>query len=262
MTIASRYGLLVGEPVTLSDSNNVVVWLAPSPVVAKVGTGHHKRLGLELSVARHLVTLGAPVVPPADELPEEVHTLGRFEATFWKYQAGNAVERADPQKLGLALLELHGALGSYPEPLPSLGEELAIVREVLADPAGAVALSEADRNLLLAGLDRFSSGLARRGIEERPLHGSPHESNMITIGDDVRFIDFETASTGPLEWNLAHVAPQALAFYAATFDPGALDLCRALVSVKTAAWCWSNVEHPDLRWHAEHHLSVVKALME
>ncbi len=70
IAIASRFGLAVARPVTLSDSNNVVVWLCPSPVVAKVAVGHHGRLALEMSVAKHLASRGAPVVGPATEVPQ------------------------------------------------------------------------------------------------------------------------------------------------------------------------------------------------
>jgi hypothetical protein len=62
VAIARRFGVVVTEPVTLSDSNNVVVWLRPSPVVAKVATGQHRRPSLELSVAQRLASCGAPVV--------------------------------------------------------------------------------------------------------------------------------------------------------------------------------------------------------
>ena len=82
ISIASRFGIeTTSDPVILSDSNNVVLWLRPAPVVAKVAAGHH-RLALELAVGKHLVTLDAPVVPPAAELPERVHRFGDFEVTF------------------------------------------------------------------------------------------------------------------------------------------------------------------------------------
>ena len=54
--IARRFGVPAEAPVILSDSNNVVVWLQPSPVVAKVATGHHRRLAAEPSIARHFVS--------------------------------------------------------------------------------------------------------------------------------------------------------------------------------------------------------------
>jgi hypothetical protein len=69
LAIASRSGLAVSHPVTLSDSNNVVVWLHPRLVVAKVAVGHQHRLALEMAVAKHLASRGAPVVGPSDGGP-------------------------------------------------------------------------------------------------------------------------------------------------------------------------------------------------
>jgi hypothetical protein len=63
-----------------SDSNNVVIWLRPSPVVAKVVTGHHRRLAVELPVAQQLVACGAPAVRPSDLLPQEVHRAEGFDS--------------------------------------------------------------------------------------------------------------------------------------------------------------------------------------
>jgi hypothetical protein len=97
-TIAARFGVAAISSVTLANSNNAVVWLAPSPVVAKVGTGHHRRLGLELIVAQHLLGHGAPVVAPSPELPQEVHHLGRFDLTFWEYRPHDHTE-ANPNHL-------------------------------------------------------------------------------------------------------------------------------------------------------------------
>jgi hypothetical protein len=62
----------------LSDSNNTVMLLHPYRVVAKVATGHYRRLQLELDVARHLHAQHAPVVAPAKRPPPHVH-----EADGW-----------------------------------------------------------------------------------------------------------------------------------------------------------------------------------
>ena len=51
--------------------------------------------------------------------------------------------------------------------------------------------------------------------------------------------------------------PDATA-YPAGFHPR-LVTSMSLTSVKTATWCWAKVEHPDLRWHAKHHLDVVES---
>lgn len=259
-TIAARFGVVANNPVTLANSNNAVVWLAPSPVVAKVGTGHHRRLSLELAVARHLVGQGAPVVAPSPELPREVHHVAGFDLTFWEYQSHDHAE-AEPGRLGTALFALHEALATFSDPLPRYDDEFDEVSRILMHGCCSPALQDADRALLLAALDRFRAELASRKWESRALHGSPHDLNVLVVDGAPLFIDFETACDGPVEWDLAHVGPVAARCYPTGFDPHVRDLCQALTSVKTAAWCWAKVEYPDLRWHADHHLDVVRGLM-
>jgi Ser/Thr protein kinase RdoA (MazF antagonist) len=259
-TIAARFGVVVSSPVTLANSNNAVVWLAPSPVVAKVGTGHHRRLGLELAVARHLVGQGAPVVAPSPELPREVHHVAGFDLTFWEYRSHDRTE-VEPGRLGLALFALHEALATFSDPLPRFDDELDQVNRILTGGRCSPALRDADRALLLAALDRFRAELASCEWDPRALHGSAHDLNVLVVDGAPLFIDFETACRGPVEWDLAHVGPVAATVYPTGFNPHVRNLCRALTSVKTAAWCWAKVEHPDLRWHAKHHLDVVRGLM-
>jgi Phosphotransferase enzyme family len=258
--LARRFGVAVADPVTLSDSNNVVVWLWPAPVVAKVGTGHHRRLGVELAVAGHLAASGAPVVAPASQVPQVVHRAGGFHVTCWDYHPGPGREPAAGERAA-ALARVHEGLGGYRGRLPSWRAELAAVADVLGDPARAPALPPGDRALLLCALERFAAELARYPAAARPLHGSPHTGNIVVTGAGIRFLDFETACTGPLEWDLAHAGPETALAYPGRLDPALLGLCRGLVSVKTAAWCWAGFGHPALRWHAEHHLAVVKTLM-
>jgi len=77
----------------------------------------------------------------------------------------------------------------------------------------------------------------------------------------IRFLDFETACTSPLEWDLAHTGEGTARAYPGRPNPALLGVCRGLVSVKTAARCWAGYGHPALRWQAEHHLAAVKTLM-
>jgi hypothetical protein len=119
IAIASRFGLSVAKPVLLSDANNVVLWLRPAPIVVKVATGHHRRLGLELAVAKHLLTQGAPIVAPAADLPQVVHRLGGWEVTFWTYQPHEDQE-PDPTAVGGALYALHEAFAQVYGPVALL----------------------------------------------------------------------------------------------------------------------------------------------
>ena len=116
----------------LSDSNNVVVWLRPSSMVAKVGTGHDRRLAVELSVAQHLVACGAPgswalrlaAAEGARGWRVRDDVLG-VPASRWL-----GTRRA---RTASALFELHQALAGYRWPLPSYRVELSAVARVLRD---------------------------------------------------------------------------------------------------------------------------------
>jgi aminoglycoside phosphotransferase (APT) family kinase protein len=260
LAIVSQFGLSVREPVVISDSNNVVLWLRPAPVVAKAGTGLHSRLELEMDVAKHLKARGAPIVSPTDELPQEVHRVGGIEVTFWDYKPADEQE-PNPVDVARALFALHRALRDYSNPLPSFQDELSYVAELLSDAGRLELLPEDDRLLLMSAEHRFRAELARCDVKERLLHGAPHSDNTIRVGGEVLFIDFETSCVGPLEWDLAHCSDEVVNAYPQSADRSILAVCRALVSVKTAALCWARFEHPALQWHAKHHLDVVKELV-
>ncbi len=256
--LGRRLGIFVAEPMVLADTNNVVVWLSPSMVVAKVGAGHHDRLGQELAVVHHLVAAGAPVVAPLDVLGETVHYQNGYPITFWEYQPQGGEHEAPSEDIAQALFELHVGLQTYSAPIPSFLAELQSVGELLADADGLTALDDADRQLLQEALHVLLADLESAAPDEYVLHGSPHNHNVLAVAGRPHFIDFETVCTGPLEWDLAHVDPDVVAHYKSEIDQGVLDLCRHLVSVKTATWCWEKFDHPDMRWHTEHHLHVVR----
>jgi hypothetical protein len=259
VTVAGRFGVVVDQPVVLSDSNNVIVWLAPSAVVAKVGTGHHGRLAHELAVAEHLSAVRAPIVPPTDAVPRAVHVFDGFNMTFWEYHP-RSDQDIDPRLLADALFELHGGLTSYRGELPSFRVELDAVHALLTESRQIRALKEGDRTLLVNQLGALVAMLDQRQRDEQVLHGSPHDANVIPVAGAPRFIDFETVCVGPLEWDLAHAGTEVANAYRAPWDDETLRLCSGLVSVKTAAWCWARVDHPGMRWHAEHHLALVRRL--
>jgi len=61
-----------------------------------------------------------------------------------------------------------------------------------------------------------------------------------------------------MEWDLAHVDPEAEQSYGAPVHERLIWVCRSMASVKTAAFCWAGVERGDLREHAELHLAHVR----
>jgi hypothetical protein len=256
---AARFGLRVDGPVVLRDTNNVVIWLAPEPVVAKVGSS--APLGREREVALELWRAGAPVVGPATGLPERVHQEGDDSMSFWTYlpQPPDASPRAE--RVATRLAELHGALQNLPASrrgaLGSFIAELHLARFILDDRDRAAALSLDDR-ALLARCVEWSIGRLAPVSAATVLHGSPHPYNVLTTGTDVRFIDFETVCLGPIEWDLAHQDDGVAAAYPGDVDEKLLAAARFATSVKTAAFCWADAHRGDLRHHAEHHTEALR----
>jgi hypothetical protein len=81
---------------------------------------------------------------------------------------------------------------------------------------------------------------------------------VLAVEGEPRFIDFETACTGPMEWDLAHVEAGFESFHGDSFDRRLLWLCRSMASLKTAVLCWADVDRGDFREHAELHLENVR----
>jgi hypothetical protein len=262
--VAQGLGLQVQKPVSLRSTNNVVVWLSPTQVVAKVGLGRNACLRTELQVALELSARGAPIVCPAQEVPAVVHSRRGLEVTFWQYHAQPLSADIAGTRVATALRRLHTALGRISPglraSLPSYLRELQLVRSLLTDPFGLPALPEADRCLLATVFDRLKVDLDELAPVESHvvLHGSPHSYNVLLVRDEPAFIDFETTCTGPMEWDLAHVDPEAEQSYGAPVHARLIWVCRSMASVKTAAFCWADVDRGDLREHAELHLAHVR----
>lgn len=83
-------GLYDITPVILSDGGNLIVHLAPHPIVARVAVflseedtdQANKLLSRELCVARYLHSKGVPVLLPSDMIDAGPHRLGGTWMTF------------------------------------------------------------------------------------------------------------------------------------------------------------------------------------
>lgn len=262
--LATAFGLQVEEPVPLRSTNNIIVWLRPTMVVAKVGVGHHRRLADELDVGLELNLLGGPVVPPAHEVPQMVHRRRGFEVTFWRYYPQLSDVTISSRGLAEALRRLHESCRHISPAmrarLPSFLQELGAVRAALTNPFRLVSLANPDRLLLLNTFDRLIAEL--RAISgpllENVIHGSPHRFNVLLADGEPRFIDFETLCTGPIEWDLAHLEPEVERDYGEPRNDRLAFACRGMASVKTAVWCWADIDRGDLRDHAEFHLAQIR----
>jgi len=97
------------------------------------------------------------------------------------------------------------------------------------------------------------------GRSRRVLHGGPHTANLLATREGPRWIDFDTACRGPLEWDLAHLGDAAAAFFPEA-DAHLLATMRKLVSADVAIWCWHTYGRaPEVDEAAHHHLEALKS---
>lgn len=252
-------GLSSTHPVILQDTNNVVVWLSPHDVVAKVGIWPHSAdvLGREIEVCAHLAAAGAPVATPIGTLRREGTTT--WPVSLWKRLQPVASGHASDDELAGMLRRVHAGLTSSSVELPSYIAAIDHARGTLFDDDQMHALSSSDLRLLRAAFDELAARAKAWPAHRQPLHGEPHLGNIILTTVGPTLIDFEAVSLGPPEWDLASMPPGVAGAFG-DLDRDLLALLRLLNSARVATWCWALADHPSMRAHAEHHLAVVRAI--
>jgi hypothetical protein len=257
--VARRHGLPCHRSRVLHDANNVVVHLAPSPVVAKIcgsarGGGRY-RLAAELDVALHLERCGAPIVETSHELPAQAHEEGGYAMTFWRHQAHDAQATVSDAAAGRALAEVHRALDTFTFPTRSfMDRQVRRTGDVLADPLSLPALGQSERAFLDNEYLALISSVRDRRFECRLLHGDPHRGNVLVAQNGCFLVDFESICSGPLEWDLSALPGAGAGTF--TIDDELLSLMRKLRSLCVAVWCWSRTHlSPELERAAHTHLN-------
>ena len=246
--VAHRFGLDASEARILSDWNDTVVHVAPSPVVARVKTtwiaGEPARsLETEVRVAAEVAARGGPVVPPTMSPPPGPHEVDGLAVSLWEHaeQLPGAVGAAEA---GGALRRLHEVLAPLADSLPPLTERLDRAQAVIDDPGRVPALPEHDRRFLARALRHLRVRVDDYRLPRRALHGGPHANNLLRTPGGLLWIDLDTACVGPLEWDLAHL-PEAAASQFPDVNRAALADVRLLVSADVAVWCWQTYGRAD-----------------
>jgi hypothetical protein len=213
--VAAREGLRVVTPRVLRDRGNLLVHLAPAPVVARVATltgarrtGEHW-LRREVSVAAFLARAGAPVVAPSAELDPGPHTHDGVSLSFWEY-VEELDAPLDAAETGRRLLECHRLLEAYEgelEPLGTLAEAERWLEELHAE--GRIATEQA--RTLRGDAAEVRRRIEALGLPLQAVHGDAHLDNAINTPG------------GPLwnDWEDTCLAPRAL-------DLGALEAAAAV----------------------------------
>jgi hypothetical protein len=260
--VAADLGIDARRARLLQDWNNTIIRLEPAAIVAKVGTSHFRDARLEslqreLAVATHLATRNVPIVRPTEEVPAGPHRWQELTLTLWQHVQAVPGAAPAPEETATAIKIVHQALTDFDGPLPYFTAELDDAEELLR-PHHSPALPPADRRFLLGVVRELKVALPRRETQWRPLHGSPHDANWLQTATGPLLLDFETACHGPVEWDLAALADEALALFPQA-DRDLIRTMRRMRSACVAAKCWVAPERaPQLREAAQVHLKLLR----
>lgn len=200
-TFAATHGLGPVDPRVLAVGSNLVVHLAPAPVVARAANvtvaGRDRpgeALAREVRLAQHLVDNGFHTVAPSSELPPGPHELGGWWVSFFTYVELTRVEDHHATLVGERLVDLVEVAGSLvvdddPWPARTIREEtetfLDLLVPRLSDEDGAVLRRAAEASWVDAGLVESES-------TRQALHGDAHRNNVGLDADgNLIWFDFD-----------------------------------------------------------------------
>jgi hypothetical protein len=276
VSAAAALGVTGVEPVILADGANVIVHLAPSPLVAKVPAsttavrpGVGAWLAKELDLASFLTAAGAPVMTPSAEVPATVHHADGRAMSFWTYLRPADVGPPDEATIGSLLRDLHAVLGGYPAPLPPLAPLADIPAFLARRPSSRTSqtvVSAADAAILAETYRRLTEELAAASADApvQALHGDAGAANLMATGGQWIWHDFEDACSGPVAWDLAATTAsprfdraRILSGYGGPGEPAAppgraqLRTCERLRLLHLTIWyCLYAERLPDCRQRA------------
>lgn len=248
VAVAREQGIPCDEPVVLRDAWHVLVHLQPSPVVARVSSAlafpegpNPDDVARELAVATHCAEAGCAVVPP---LGGPFHAGGHVVA-LWRYVEPH--DGPDPAQALRALREIHDALETYDGALPAFGHPDDTAAMLDALPPGE------DVELLRRLVAQ------RPDVTSQPLHGDAHLFNVLGTPSGPLWHDFETACSGPREYDLAAFWDDATLEAYGPYDHDLLEAMRPFyLAWVTASMMTALPRRPDLAAPVERRLQQLR----
>jgi aminoglycoside phosphotransferase (APT) family kinase protein len=272
--LAQRLGLRHSKPVILSNRGNLLLHLAPAPVVFRVATltARSRRnpfewLAREVAVAGYVASQGGPAVAPAEDAGP--HWQDGFAISLWEH-----VRELDtppgPADVGSALARLHRIARGCPAELGGLNAATDQITDGLAMLQREAVLDTATLAVLRAAHMAALAEMGAAGGEPFVLHGDAHRGNLIAAeGRGWLWIDLEETGRGPAAWDIATMASHyseqdrraALHAYAAesgTTIP-ALAPFRRVRDLEAAVWsmCMAHLYPARYREAAQRLLATV-----
>lgn len=248
MALAIRYGLPSGAPVVLKDGSNLLVHLAPAPVVLRIASFTALIRGAplpwlerEVALVTYLASMGAAVMGPSDLIPPGPHVLDGWAMSAWRFVDHEPGREPDPVTTLHALDDLHIAMRGFPGDLPLLNPVTDDLDRVLrfGVARGVMAVGEVE------DARRRRDGLVTRLITLVPTvqaqHGDAFARNTLVTSRGVVWIDFEDCCAAPVLWDLATMLrsrpdDRVRAIVRERHGSEALEIAIALRQLQVDAW--------------------------
>jgi Phosphotransferase enzyme family len=217
--VAREHGVACDEAVPIASGSNVLVYLKPAPVVARVMTGTavlhddvEQWLAREVAVAAFLAERTDSVVPPSDILPPGPHEQDGLWMTMWKFVPHDAqAPPPQPRELGRSLRELHAALAHFPGDLAPLSEVRDWLERLLTELRPSSSLTRQDIDWLRFKLDALTPAVFESSLPAQALHGDASMSNLLRTESGLVWNDLEDVCAGPVAWDIAGLVTSARA---------------------------------------------------
>ncbi len=248
MSTASALGLAADDALVLSDSNRLVVRLAPCDVVARVTPmTHFASAEREVELVRRLAQTDSPVAPLEARVEPRAFVCDGFEITMWTYLEPMQDQMLQPAEYAQVLERLHAGLRQIDIPTPHAMDRVAAIQRDAANRDITTDLADSDRALLTTTLRDLTRSILDRRAPEQLLHGEPHSGNVLHARNGPLFIDFENTAHGPVEYDLAWAPKEVSACYL-NADQALVDDCRGVVLAIVATHRWRrDDQHPNGR---------------
>ena len=245
---AVEHGVRADRIGVLNDGSNLLVHLAPSPIVLRIATFtgrvRHESwpyLEREVALVSWLATAGAAVMPPSDLVPPGPHVVGGWAMSAWRYVEHERGAVPDAATAFHSLKDLHAIMRDYPGTLPLLNPVSDDLDRALRFCHDTGILGADDVAELTTRRNALRADLLRLAPDVQALHGDAFSRNALVTAAGIVWIDFEDCCSGPALWDLATLIrrdpdPVARAEIARRHGAEALDTAIALRQVQANVW--------------------------